>query len=66
MLSPTLHIILAGGSEGSWPAEIVDLDTILEYDITGDSYTQIGTMTQARFGHAISMVKFEDFSEWCQ
>ena len=41
-------------------------DTILEYDTTGDSYTQIGTMTQARAHHAISVVKYQDFSEWCQ
>ena len=41
-------------------------DTIMEYDITGDSYTQIGTMIQARDRHAISVVKYEDYSEWCQ
>ena len=59
-------IILAGGSEGSWPEDIVELDIILEYDITEDSYTQIGTMTQARNSHAISVVKYKDFSEWCE
>ena len=63
VLSP---IILAGGSVGSWPEDIVDLDIILEYNITDDSYTQIGTMTQARNSHAISVVKYEDFSKWCQ
>ena len=43
-------------------------NTILEYDITGDSYTQIGTMAngRSRSSHAISVVKYEDFSEWCQ
>ena len=53
---------LAGGKEndGSF------LDTILEYDITGDSYTQIGTMAKARYRHAISVVKYEDYSEWCE
>merc|ERR1712110_738244 len=54
------RVLLFGGSDGSY------LDTILEYDITGDSYTQIGTMTQARGEHAISVVKYQDFSEWCQ
>ena len=39
---------------------------ILEYNITGDSYTQIGTMTQARYLFAISAVKYEDYAEWCQ
>ena len=58
-------IILAGGKEkdGLYTTK---LDTILEYNITGDSYTQIGTMIQARADHAISVVKYEDFSEWCQ
>ena len=42
------------------------VSTILEYNITGDSYTQIGTMVEARFYHAISVVKYEDFSRWCQ
>ena len=41
-------------------------NTILEYDITGNSWTQIGTMTQARAGHAISVVKYKDYSGWCQ
>ena len=54
----------AGGIEaiGSYDS----LNTILEYDITGDSYKQIGTMIKARYYHAISVVKYEDFSEWCQ
>ena len=41
-------------------------DTILEYDITGDSYTQIGTMIEDRHKHAISVVQYSDFSEHCQ
>ena len=41
-------------------------NTILEYNITGESYTQIGTMVEARYSHAVSVVKYEDFSEWCQ
>ena len=58
-----LHcFILAGGKEeGS-----NNLDTILEYDSTSDSYTQIGTMTQARFFHAVTVVKYGDFSDWCE
>ena len=42
------------------------MDTILEYDISGDSYTQIGTMTQDRYKHAITVVQDADFSAWCQ
>ena len=51
---------LAGGYDGSY------LNTILEYNITGDSYKEIGTMIQTRTYHAVSVVKYEDFSEWCQ
>ena len=52
--------ILAGGFDGS------ALDSILEYDFTGDSYKQIGTMTQAREWHAVTVVQYRDFSEWCE
>ena len=41
------------------------VNTILEYDIMGESYTQIGTMIQARYFHAVSEVNYEDFAEWC-
>ncbi len=53
--------LVGGRDEGD-----LNLNTILEYDITSNSYTQIGTMTQKRSFHAISVVKYEDFSEWCQ
>ena len=52
--------ILAGGDNG-----INDFDCILEYDSTDDSYTQIGTMTQARNVHAVTVVRYGDFLEWC-
>ena len=56
-------IILAGGYIGSHD---VNSDTILEYDIIGNSYTQIGTMAQGRGLHAISVVNYEDYSKWCE
>ena len=60
---PTLtpNACIAGGL-----AAAGDVDTILENDTTGDSYTEIGTMTQARYYHAISVVQYGDFSHWCQ
>ena len=54
-------VILAGGFDGS-----NSHNTILEYDITGDSYTQIGTMIEARDQHAVTVVRYEDFSDWCK
>ena len=53
-------VILAGGFDGS------ALDSILEYDFTNDSYTQIGTMAQAREWHAVTVVQYRDFSDWCE
>ena len=41
-------------------------DRILEYDITGDSYKEIGHMLDKRFNHAVSVVQYSDFSLWCQ
>ena len=52
--------ILAGGYGGTF------LDSILEYDFTDDSYTEIGTMTQARDAHAVTVVRYGDFSDWCE
>ena len=40
----------AGGGD----ADAVAVNTVLEYDTTGDSYTETGTMTQARWYHAIT------------
>ena len=56
-----LIVVVLGGYDGS-----NSVFTILEYDIAGDFYTQIGTMTQARHNHAVSVVKYDYFSEWCQ
>ena len=53
------HSILTGGKGGGY------FNAILEYDVTADSFTQLGTMTQARSWHAISVVKYEDFSKSC-
>ena len=61
-------MILAGG-QGRLPdgkeKDVSYLDTILEYNITGDS-SQTGIMSKARIGHAISVVRYQDFSGWCQ
>ena len=51
--------VLIGGYSGSY------LDTILEYDITADSYTEIGNMTQTRARPALTVVQYENFSKVC-
>ena len=55
-----IYLHVTGGFDG-----MDELDTILEYNITADSFTQIGTMTQGRNWHAISVVRHEDFSKSC-
>ena len=55
--------MLAGGVVQGAAAGAVD--TILENDATSDSYTEIGTMIQARYQHAVSVVPYEEYSHWC-
>ena len=52
--------LLAGGYD-----DVDEFDSILEYDITGDAFTQIGIMAQARDTHAVSVVQYEEYSKWC-
>ena len=57
---------LLGGNSDSLKDSVIIGDAILEYDVTADAFTQIGTMTQAREGHAVSVVQYQEFSKWCQ
>ena len=44
-------------------------DTILEYiqyNVEEDAIVTVGQMLEARDHHAISVVKAEDFSQWCE
>ena len=41
------------------------MNDILEYDPETEKWTQIGTMREARDDHAVSVVKYEDYAEWC-
>ena len=63
-------VMIAGGWDGrtgSW-VDRIDTDTILEYDITGDSIRKIGKMREVEAWNearrAISVVKSADFSQW--
>ena len=42
------------------------LNTILQYNIAGDEFTEVDTMLEERGFHAISVVSYSDFSMWCQ
>ena len=43
-----------------------DFDTILEYFPDTDSWIEVGKMKEAKRSHAVSVVRFEDYSEWCK
>ena len=63
-LHSNLFVVFPGGNK--FDGEQKTSDTILEYDITGDSYKEIGHMLDKRFSHAVSVVQYSDFSPWCQ
>ena len=54
-------MIFSGGYDGS-----NTYDTILQYTSAEDEFTEVDTMLEEREGHAISVVKYSDFSMWCQ
>ena len=54
-------LLLAGGSY-----YVHYYDTILEYMAEEDAIVTVGQMLEARDHHAISVVKAEDFSHWCE
>ena len=42
-------------------------NNIIEYDMAEDSYTMwVGTMKHPRRRHAITVVQYEEFSNWCE
>ena len=54
-------MIFLGGYDGS-----NSYNTILQYNSAGDEFTEVDTMLEQRYSHAISVVKYSDFSMWCQ
>ena len=41
------------------------LNDILEFDPETKKWTQIGTMREVRWAHAVSVVKYEDYLDFC-
>ena len=57
-----MHILfLPGGVD--WSKK--DFDTILEYSQDTDEWKQVGSMKEAKRSHAVSVVRFQDYSEYC-
>ena len=55
-------MIISGGKE---PIGI-SYDSILEYDVAGDKFREAGHMTQRRARHALAVVQYDNFTQWCQ
>ena len=51
---------ISGGYDGSDAR-----DNILEYDPENREWTQVGTMREAKYGPAVSVVDYEDYATWC-
>ena len=52
-------------SLGGNVASSSSLDWILEFNPETESWTKIGTMKESRYNHAVSVVPFDDFANWC-
>ena len=51
-----------GGEEN---ADYQYKDTILEYDIAGDVFHEVGHMLQPRVMSSLSVVQYYDYYKWC-
>ena len=41
------------------------LDKTLEFNSETESWTEIGTMKEKRYQHAVSVVSYTDYAKWC-
>ena len=51
---------------GGYDSNGDERDEILRFDPNTSIWTEIGKLTSARFHHAVSMVSWEDFGQYCQ
>ena len=42
-----------------------DFDTVLEYIPDSDAWKEVGKMKEAKRSHAVSTIRFEEYSKWC-
>ena len=40
-------------------------NNILEYNPETEEWQEIGTMKKPRYSHAVTLVTYEDYAEWC-
>ena len=53
-------LISSGGYDGS-----KYLNKILEFNYETETWTEIGTIEEARGQHAVSVVSYDDYANWC-
>ena len=53
-------------NSGGMVNHITIRNDILEYDPETEEWTQIGTMREARYSHAVSVVDFRDYADFCR
>ena len=53
------NISFSGGINGT------SNNNILEFNQIDEEWQKIGSMMEKRVNHGVSVVKYEDFSEWC-
>ena len=51
---------------GGWDANDEHEDTVLEFDKETETWSEVGHMMRAEGMHALSVVNFSDFADWCQ
>ena len=59
-------IIFSGGYYDYYAGNDNYLNTILQYNSDGDEFTEVASMLEERGSHAISVVKYSDYSQYCQ
>lgn len=52
-------------SGGYYYQDVEYVNTILEYNIDTNTFDTVGFMTEARSDHAVSVVKYSDYSNHC-
>ena len=40
-------------------------DSILEFNLEAEEWTEIGAMKEARESHGVAVVSSQDFMDWC-
>ena len=65
LLALILYIEPSKNLGGEENADYQYKDSILEYDIPGDIFHEVGHMLQPRVMSSVSVVQYSDFYKWC-